>query len=78
VVATGLVVSCLPRGTCCRCYSAFVSTTVVVFPGAEADAVVAGVADALALRAHALASEGPLLLITTLLGLLFPARFVAA
>jgi hypothetical protein len=80
VVATGLVVTCLPRGTCCRCYSAFVSTADVVFPSAEADVVAVAVAaaEALALRAHALADEGPLLLAPALPGLLFPARFATA
>jgi hypothetical protein len=60
VAAMGLVVSYLPRGTCCQSYSVFVSTTVVVFPGAEADAVVVAAAEDLALRALALADEGPL------------------
>jgi hypothetical protein len=78
VVATGLVVTCLPRGTCCRCYSAFVSTTDVVFPSAEADAVAVAAAEALALRALALADEGPLLLAPVLPGLPFPARFATA
>jgi hypothetical protein len=73
IVATGLAVSCLLRGTCCRCYLAFASTAVVVFPGVEADAVVAVAAEALALRALALAREGPLLLIAGLPELLFPA-----
>jgi hypothetical protein len=78
IVATGLVVSCLLRGTCCRCYLAFASTAVVVFPGVEADAVVAVAAEALALQALALAREGPLLLIAGQPELLFPARFDAA
>jgi hypothetical protein len=78
VVATGLVVTCLPRGTCCRCYSAFVSTADVVFPSAEADVVAVAAAEALALRALALADEGPLLLAPALPGLLFPARFATA
>jgi hypothetical protein len=56
----------------------FVSTVVVVFPGAEADAVVVAVAEAPALKAHALAGEGPLLLTTDLLGLLFPIQSVVA
>jgi hypothetical protein len=73
VVATGLAVSCLPRGSCCRCYLAFASTAVVVFPGAEADAVVAVAAEALAL-----ASEGPLLLAAGLPKWLFPTRFAVA
>jgi hypothetical protein len=50
----------------------------VVFPGVEADAVVAVAAEALALRALALAREDPLLLIAGLPELLFPARFDAA
>jgi hypothetical protein len=33
--------------------------------------------EALALRAHALVGEGPLLLVVVLLGLLFPAQFIA-
>jgi hypothetical protein len=78
VVATGLAVSCLPRGTCCRCYLAFVSTVAVVFPSAKADAVVAVTPEALALRALDLASEGPLLLAVGLPKLLFHARFAAA
>jgi hypothetical protein len=78
VVAMGLVVTCLPRGTCCRCYSAFVSTADVVFPSAEADVVAVAAAEALALRALALADEGPLLLAPALPGLLFPARFATA
>jgi hypothetical protein len=49
VAAIGLAISCLPRGTCCQHYHVFVSTTT---------AVVAVVAEALALRVHALA--GPL------------------
>jgi hypothetical protein len=77
VVAMRLVVSCLPRGTCCRHCPVFVSTAAAVFPGAEADAVVAAAAEALALRAHALVGEGPLLLTVVLLGLLFPAQFIA-
>jgi hypothetical protein len=71
VVATGLAVSCLSRGTCCRRYLAFVSTIAVVFPDAEADAVVVVAAKALALSA--LASDGPLLLAAGLPELLFPA-----
>jgi hypothetical protein len=71
VVATGLAVSCLSRGTCCRRYLAFVSTIAVVFPDAEADAVVVVGAKALALSA--LASDGPLLLTAGLPELLFPA-----
>jgi hypothetical protein len=78
VVATGLVVTCPPRGTYCRCYSAFVSIADVVFPSAEADAVAVAAAEALALRALALADEGPLLLAPALPGLLFPARFATA
>jgi hypothetical protein len=73
VVATGLAVSCLSRGTCCRRYLAFVSTIAVVFPDAEADAVVVVAAKALALSALALASDGPLLLAAGLPELLFPA-----
>jgi hypothetical protein len=56
----------------------FVSTTVVVFPGAEADAVVVAAAEDLALRALALADEGPLLLTAALLVLLFPTQFAIA
>jgi hypothetical protein len=67
----GLTVSCLPRGTCCRHYPLFVSTTVVVLSGVEVAEVVAAIAEALALRVHALADEGLLLLTATLLGLLF-------
>jgi hypothetical protein len=78
VVATGLAVSCLSRGTCCRRYLVFASTAIVVFPGVEADAVVAVVVEALALWALALADDGPLLLIAGLHELLFPARFAVA
>jgi hypothetical protein len=78
LVATGLAVSCLPRGTCCRCYLAFVSTAAMAFPGAGAYVVVAVATEALALGALALADKGPLLLTVGLLELLFPARFAAA
>jgi hypothetical protein len=74
----GLAVSYLPRGTCCQSYSVFVSTAVVVFPSAEADAVVVAAAEDLALRALALADEGPLLLTAALLVLLFPTQFAIA
>jgi hypothetical protein len=77
VVAMGLVVSCLPRGTCCRCYPVFVSIVAVVFPGAEVDVVVATAVEALALMVCTLAGEGPLLLIAALLGLLFSAQSAA-
>jgi hypothetical protein len=77
-VAMGLAISCLPWCTCCRQYLVIISLATAVFPGAEANAVVAAAAEALALRAHALADEGPLLLTTALLGLLFPVQFVAA
>jgi hypothetical protein len=70
-VAMGLTVSCLPRGTCCQHYDVFVSTTTMVFSGAEAVAVVVVAAEALALRVHALAGEGHLLLAAALLELLF-------
>jgi hypothetical protein len=73
VVATRLAISCFRMGTCCRWYLAFVSTTAMVFPSAEADAVVAIVAKALALRALALADKGNLLLTASLPELLFPA-----
>jgi hypothetical protein len=56
----------------------FVSTAVVVFPGVEADAVVVAAAEDLALRALALADEGPLLLTAALLVLLFPTQFAIA
>jgi hypothetical protein len=78
VVATGLAVSCLSRGTYCRWYLAFVSTAVVAFPGVEVDAVVAVAVEALALRTLALTSEGPLLLAAGLPELLFSARFATA
>jgi hypothetical protein len=78
VVATRLAVRCLPRGTCCRRYLVFASTAAAVFPGLEADVVVAVAAKALALWTLALACEGHLLLIAGLLELLFPARFVVA
>jgi hypothetical protein len=68
-------VSYLSKGTCCRQYLVFVSTAAMVFPGTGAAAVVPAAADALALRAHALAGKGPLLLVVTLLGLFFSARF---
>jgi hypothetical protein len=78
VVATGLTISCLPRGTCCRCYSVFVSTAVVVFPSVEADAVVASTVEATALIVLTHADEGPPLLVEALLWLLFPTQFAAA
>jgi hypothetical protein len=56
----------------------FVSTATTVFPDSEADAIVAAAVDALALRAHALAGEGPLLLAVVLFGLLFPAQSIVA
>jgi hypothetical protein len=71
VVAMGLTVSCLPRGTCCRRYPVFVSTTAAVLSSVEAIVVVAAVAEAFALRVHALAGEVFLLLATALFGLLF-------
>jgi hypothetical protein len=76
--AMGLVVSYLPKGTCCRQCLVLVSMAAAVFPGVEADAVVVAIVEALALRAHALAGEGPLLLAAVLLGLFFPAQFAAA
>jgi hypothetical protein len=54
------------------------STIVVALSGVEAAMVVVAVAEALALRALALASEGPLLLAAALLWLLFLVQFVAA
>jgi hypothetical protein len=71
MAAMGLTVSCLPRGTCCRCYPMFVSTTAVVLSGAEAAMVVATIVEAFSLTVHALAGEGFLLLAIALLGLLF-------
>jgi hypothetical protein len=71
VAAMGLAVSCQPRGTCYRCCLVFVSTTVVALSGAEVVVVDAAAAEALALRVHALAGEGFLLLAAALLGLLF-------
>jgi hypothetical protein len=71
VAVVGLTVSCLSRGTCCEHYHAFVSTIAMVLSGAEAAVIVDVVAEALALRVHALAGEGFLLLTPTLLGLLF-------
>jgi hypothetical protein len=49
----------------------FVSTTIVVLSGAEATIVVAAVAEALALRVHALAGKSHLFLAAALVGLLF-------
>jgi hypothetical protein len=73
VVAMGLTVSCLPRGTCCRRYPVFVSTIAAVLSSVEpiVVVVVAAVAEAFALRVHALAGEVFLLLATALFGLLF-------
>jgi hypothetical protein len=71
VVAMGLTVSCLPRGTCCRCCPAFVSTTAAVLSDAEVVVVVVAIADVLALRLNALADEGFLLLAAALHVLLF-------
>jgi hypothetical protein len=73
VVATGIVVSCLLRGTYCQWYLAFVSTAVVVFLGVEADTIVAVAVRALALRALSLTSKVPLLLTVGMPKLLFPA-----
>jgi hypothetical protein len=70
----GLTASYLPRGTCCQHYDVFVSTTTVVFSSVE-DATAA---EALALRVHALASEGLLLLVAALLELLFLVQSVVA
>jgi hypothetical protein len=56
----------------------FISTTIAVFPGVEVDAVVAAAAEALALRALALADECPLLLAVALFELLFPTQFATA
>jgi hypothetical protein len=71
VVAMGLTVSCLPRGTCCRRYPVFVSTTAAVLSSVEPIVVVVAVAEAFVLRVHALAGEVFLLLATALFGLLF-------
>jgi hypothetical protein len=49
----------------------FVSTTVVALSGVEVVVVDAAAVEALALRVHALAGEGFLLLAAALLGLLF-------
>jgi hypothetical protein len=49
----------------------FVFTTIVVLSGAEATMVVAAVAEALALRVHALAGKSHLFLAAALVGLLF-------
>jgi hypothetical protein len=78
VMAMGLTVWCLPRGTCCQHYAVFVSTTDVALSGAEATVVVAAAADALTLSALALVGEGPLLLAAALVGLLFLVQSVAA
>jgi hypothetical protein len=78
VTGMGLAVSCLPRGTCCRHYHVFVSTTATVLSSAEAAVVVAAVANALELRVPALAGEGALLLVVALLGLLFLIQSAAA
>jgi hypothetical protein len=56
----------------------FISTTIAVFPSVEVDAVVAAAAEALALRALALADECPLLLAVALFELLFPTQFATA
>jgi hypothetical protein len=77
-VAMVLTVGCLPKGTCYRHYLVIASTTAVALTGVEAAKVVVAVAKALALRVPALAGEGPLLLATTLLELLFPTQSVAA
>jgi hypothetical protein len=69
--AMGLAVSCQPGGTCYRCCPVLASTTAVARSGVKAIVVDVAVAKALALRIHALASEGFLLLTATLLGLLF-------
>jgi hypothetical protein len=71
VVAMGLTVDYLPRGTFYRQYLVFASTAATVFPDAGAATVVAGVTEARALRESALTGRGPLLLTTTLLRLLF-------
>jgi hypothetical protein len=71
VVAMGLAVTYQQRSTCCRWYLAFVSTAAMVFPGAEPDVVVAVAVEAPALKALALADEGPILLVVGLPELLF-------
>jgi hypothetical protein len=78
VAAMRLIVSCLPRGTCCRHYPMFVSTIAALLLGEEVVVIVAAVVEALALRVHAFAGEGLLLLAAALLGLLFLVQSVAA
>jgi hypothetical protein len=73
VVAMGLNVGCLPRVTCYRHCLVFVSTIAMSLSGAEVVVVVATTAEALAL-----ASEGPLLLVASLLRLLFLVQSVFA
>jgi hypothetical protein len=78
VVALGLIVGCLPRGTCYRRCPMLVSTIIVTLSSAEVAVVVAAAPEALALRALTLAHEGLLLLTAALLGLLFLVQSVAA
>jgi hypothetical protein len=78
VAAMELVVGCLPRDTWCWHYPVFVSTTTAVLSGEEVVVVVAVVAETLALRVPTFASEGPLLLVVALLGLLFLVQSVVA
>jgi hypothetical protein len=75
--AMGLAIICQLMGTCYQCYSVFVSTVVACSDG-EVVAVDIAVAEALALRVHAVAGEGFLLLTAALLGLLFLVQSVVA
>jgi hypothetical protein len=68
----------LAKGTCYRCCLVPVSTTIVALSGTEAVVVDVAVTEVLALRVHALAGDGFLLLITALVGLLFLVQSVAA
>jgi hypothetical protein len=77
--AMGLAVNCQPGGTCYQCCLVFASvvasTTVVASSGVvEALVVDVDVVEALVLGVHALASEGFLLLVVALIGLLFLVR----
>jgi hypothetical protein len=67
----GLVVSCQLGGTCYHYYLVLASTNDEARSGLEAVVVGVAAAKARALGVHTLASEGFILLIAALLGLLF-------
>jgi hypothetical protein len=70
-VAMVLAISCQPEGTYYRCCPVFTSTAALAHSGAVVVVVDVAIAKALILGVHALASEGFLLLVVALIGLLF-------